>query len=241
VTTDTGATVQTQLEFLQYDDQGLLCAITPTAARQFTIPDSVHHFVINYTNQVAIAQTCGGSRRFQLSINVTWLSGNPVKIDEGSDPTYHSSTNVDVVVTQTDTATTVPALVGATEATAQIALQQAGLTEGQVTRVINSAPVGTVLTQNSPGGTLEPVGSPVNLTISLGSSTVPNVLGESRNSALADINARGLTPSVSTEVLCESPGDVIVQNPAAGTTVAPGSTVSIVVDSGTRSSCGVIK
>jgi beta-lactam-binding protein with PASTA domain len=42
-----------------------------------------------------------------------------------------------------------------------------------VTPVVNPAPAGTMIAENSPAGTIEPTGSPVDLTISLGAVAVP--------------------------------------------------------------------
>ena len=50
-----------------------------------------------------------------------------------------------------------------------------GLTTGTVTRVATPVRAGTAIAQNSPAGTIEPTGSPVDLTISLGAVTVPDL------------------------------------------------------------------
>ena len=99
-----------------------------------------------------------------------------------------------------------------------------------VSSVANPAAPGTVIDQNAPGGTLEPRGSPVDLTLSLGGATVPQLLGESEARARQSIVAAGLgVGSVSTPNSCVDPGMVTYQSPVAGTLVLPGTTVNLIV------------
>jgi PASTA domain/Putative Ig domain len=70
---------------------------------------------------------------------------------------------------------------------------------------------------------------------------VPGVWGLPRAQATSIISARGLIPSVSTTKACIDPGSVLSQSPSGGESVPLGSTVFLQVDSGTLSTCGVIK
>jgi beta-lactam-binding protein with PASTA domain len=61
----------------------------------------------------------------------------------------------------------VPSVIGLTEQQASAAIVAAGLYMAAPAYVTAIAPPGTVLAQNSPGGTIEPTGSPVQITVSL--------------------------------------------------------------------------
>ena len=102
---------------------------------------------------------------------------------------------------------------------------------GTVTGVVNPARAGTVIAENSPAGTIEPTGSPVDLTISLGAVTVPDLESLTAGQAISALHAVGLVSHIEYRAQCVDPGQVIDQTPTAGTSVAPGSTVTITIDS----------
>jgi PASTA domain-containing protein len=230
------AVFRTHLELVQLDPGGAPCAVASTPDTQYTITDAVHHFLVDYGPMtVAISPTCGGSRRFALHIVVSWVFGNAVKIDSGSVFGFRSATNANVIVRSTAPATTVPPLTGVDEGTAASRLAGRGLTVGTVTKVVDPARAGTVIASNSPAWTSEPAGSPVDLTISLGAVTVPDLEGDTTAQAVRELAAAGLAAHIEHTAQCLDPGHVIGQRPAAGTTVAPGSTVTITIDDGTSS------
>ena len=68
-----------------------------------------------------------------------------------------------------------------------------------MTRVVNPVRAGTVIAQNSPAGTIEPAGSPVNLTISLGAVTVPDLEGDTTAQATRELTAVGLVTRMGTQ------------------------------------------
>jgi beta-lactam-binding protein with PASTA domain len=120
-------------------------------------------------------------------------------------------------------------------------LAASGLTLGTITRVVNPTRPGIVIAENSPANTIEPLGSPVNLTISLGAVTVPALRSLSLADATRTLTATGLIASISYLAACIEPGHVISQGPDQGVLVAPGSTIRITVDSGTPRTCGSTK
>jgi beta-lactam-binding protein with PASTA domain len=127
------------------------------------------------------------------------------------------------------TTTTVPNVTGGTEGQADAAISAAGLTAAP-TYVMSPGTPGTVLDQNSPAGTVEPTGSPVQITISLGQTSVPNVLSFDQASAEQAIGNAGLTVGgVSHVNNCVDPGTVQTQNPSAGVQLSLGSSVNIQV------------
>jgi beta-lactam-binding protein with PASTA domain len=94
---------------------------------------------------------------------------------------------------------------------------------------------GTVVGENFPAGTIEPVGSSVQLAVSLGYATVPNVVGDPPTKAGAEIRSAGLTPVVhSSATNCVHPNVVQGQSPGPGAQVAPGSPVDIAITTCTR-------
>ena len=130
---------------------------------------------------------------------------------------------------------TVPNVVGMTQAAAQSAITTAGLTVGAVTTA-NSATVaaGKVISQNPVAGKKVAAGSAVALVVSRGTQ-VPNVVGRTQAEAQKALTSAGLTLGSVTMAnsATVAAGRVISQNPGAGTTVNPGSTVALVVSLGT--------
>jgi serine/threonine-protein kinase len=120
-------------------------------------------------------------------------------------------------------------------ASAQAALQSAGL-QSKAVYVVNNATKGVVLSASPTPGTKVTQGSTVTLTVSSGPSDVlvPSLIGLSEvqaGQALGNVglNVGGVTNQTSAQYAA---GLVISSNPGTGASVAPGSSVSIVVSSG---------
>jgi len=134
----------------------------------------------------------------------------------------------------------VPNVVGQTQAAATSALTSAGLTAGTVTMQSSTTVAsGSVISESPAAGTSVAKGSAVNLVVSTGPNpvgqvAVPNVVGQTQAAAASAITSAGLTRGAvaqqsSTTV---ASGSVISESPAAGTSVAKGSAVNLVVSSG---------
>jgi hypothetical protein len=140
----------------------------------------------------------------------------------------------------------VPNVVGMTQAAATTALAAAHLVVGSVTTASSgTVPAGDVISQTPAAGANATLGSSVNLVISTGSSsnvTVPNVVGLTQAAATTAITAAQLVlGSVTTASSGTVPaGDVISESPAAGTSVAKGSAVNLVVSTGSGGGGGGI-
>lgn len=226
------AVFRTHLNFIQLDQRNGYCHVTSTPDTQYTISAAVHHFLVDYAPPpVVISSTCGGSRRFLLHVVVSWVAGSTVKIDSGSVFGFRSATNANVIVRRVVPTTTVPDVIGVDEGSVAGHLAGSGLVTGTVTRVVNPVRAGTVIAENSPAGTIEPTGSPVDLTISLGAVTVPDLVGDTTAQAISALTAAGLATRIEHTAQCLDPGHVIDQTPGAGTSVAPGSTATITIDS----------
>jgi hypothetical protein len=236
-----GSTVLTYLELDQLDPGGAICQVTRTPDETIPLDARGHHHSLSYQlTNVPISATCGGSRLFTMYVYIKDVAGNPIKIDGGlcaidkgcgmTEPVIEAQTGAYAFNSTFSTTVHVPPVVGSSQAAATQAITAADLSVGTVSDVVNPAPAGTVTSQNSPGGTVEPIGSPVNLTVSLGAATVPNVQGLTQSPAVARILAAGLTVgAIAHPNTCIDPGIVYTQHPAAGTTVAPGSAVNITI------------
>jgi len=157
-----GSTVTSHLEFTQLDSRLVACKVTRTSDVTSTIRNDAHHFMIQYSlDNVPVSTTCG-TRLFRVLVDVTHVSGNPVKIDGtrpgGTEP--ESYTNAFVTVPDLRV---VPDLYGDTLTAASQALQAAGLVLGShgLVATDEKAMNGLVASQALSPGTQIPVGSAV--------------------------------------------------------------------------------
>jgi beta-lactam-binding protein with PASTA domain len=147
------------------------------------------------------------------------------------------SSSVALTVSLGPATVAVPNVVGQTQAAAQAAITAAGLTNAPAVNA-NSAtvPAGSVISESPAAGTSVAPGSAVTLTVSVGPAlvAVPNVVGLTQAAAQAAITAAGLTNGTVTNANSATvpAGSVISENPVAGTGVAPGSSVTLVVSIG---------
>ena len=146
-------------------------------------------------------------------------------------------TAVDLTVSKGPAPVTVPNVVGMTQSAAQSAIMAAGLTVGAVTEQYHATvPAGQVISQTPSAGASVTPGTAVNLVISKGPApvTVPNVVGMNQAAAQSTITGAGLTLGTVTEQYHATvpAGQVISQDPGAGTSVAPGTQVDLVISKG---------
>ena len=181
-----------------------------------------HHMPVYYHATVPVSQLCGGSRTFATSLYTQLVGGPPIKFEDKS---------LNVINLERAPTTTVPDVIGLTQQRATAAIVAAGLYTGPPNNVTSTATPGTVLAQNSPGRTVEPVGSQVQITVSAGQTTVPDVLGDLMAAAEQSIRSAGLTPvtlAPITNCADESAhGKVQYQSPLHGVQVSLGAQVEI--------------
>ena len=144
---------------------------------------------------------------------------------------------VDLVISSGPDNATVPDVVGLTQAQATTAITTANLVIGTVTQQSDdSVPAGNVISQSPTAGTVVTEGSAVDLVISSGpdNATVPDVVGLTQAQATTAITAADLVIGTVTQQSDNSvpAGNVISQSPTAGTEVAQGSAVDLVISSG---------
>ena len=154
--------------------------------------------------------------------------------------------DVNLVVSAGPAPVTVPDVVGSLQAAAQTAITAAGLTVGTVTLVSSpTVPLGEVISQAPAAGTLAAEGTAVNLTVSAGpiSVTVPDVVDLTEAAATTAITSVGLTVGTITQASSNTvpAGNVISQNPAAGTQVASGAAVALTVSTGPAGTSGSLR
>jgi beta-lactam-binding protein with PASTA domain len=132
---------------------------------------------------------------------------------------------------------TVPNVVSLTQSAATSAITSAGLTVGTITTASSTTvPAGSVISQNPAAGTQVTQGSSVALVVSSGPPlvAVPDVVSLTQSAATSAITSAGLTVgTITTASSTTAPaGSVISQNPIAGTQIAQGGAVALVVSSG---------
>jgi PASTA domain len=132
----------------------------------------------------------------------------------------------------------VPNVVGDTQAAASAAISNAGLAVGTTTEQASATvAAGVVISEDPAAETQVQSGSAVSLTVSSGppmSVHVPDVVGQTETAASSAVKAAGLSIGTVTQQSSSSvsSGDVITQNPAAGTAVMAGSAVNLTVSTG---------
>ena len=177
-----------------------------------------------------------------LSVRVTYAASATMPVHAIISQTPAAGTSVvqgsfvDLIASSGPTIGVVPGVIGQTEAVATTAIAGASLAVGTVTRVNHpTVPDGSVIAQNPGPGSTVPVGSTVDLTISLGPVmvTVPSVVGDTRSVATAKVLAATLGYELTYAPHPSVPVHAIIsQNPAAGTSVPQGSMVSLIASSG---------
>jgi eukaryotic-like serine/threonine-protein kinase len=127
----------------------------------------------------------------------------------------------------------VPSVVGQQESTAAAALQAKGFNVSVKSDPTSTQPAGTVVSQSPSGGTAPP-GSTVTITVSGGAVPVPSVIGDSQQTASQILTTAGFAVSAQpgSGPAQYANGTVFSQQPAATSTAAKGSTVTIFVQNG---------
>ena len=155
---------------------------------------------------------------------------NPVGgsgMTEGSTVTIFVSKGVEQV--------SVPNVVGKKQTVAESTLKDKGFTV-EIKKVYDSKTgSGSIISQSPSGGAKADKGSKVTITVSLGTETfaVANVLNKSASSAKTTLEAQGFNVQINeTYSSMVAAGNVISQNPVAGTKEPKGATVVITVSKG---------
>ncbi|MGD0480291.1 MAG: PASTA domain-containing protein [Terracidiphilus sp.] len=183
-----------------------------------------------------IAAPGSGTSILTLTVALTTATGMyPITVT-GTGGTLTPTTQVNLTVTGA-AQVAVPNVVGETQAAAETAIATAGLVVGTVTTA--SSPTvasGDVISESPGAGTSVNTGSAVNLVVSTGAAqvVVPNVVGDTQAVASTAIAAAGLVVGTITTANSSNvpSGDVISENPSAGTSVNTGSAVNLLISTG---------
>lgn len=160
------------------------------------------------------------------------------------------SSVVDVVVSLGPKTAVIPSDVyGKSKDDAETELQNLGFTNIQEKQQYSdSVATGSVISTDPAGGTSVSVDTPVTVIISLGKQPpamykVPTVTGETQAKAQSDLLAAGFKIGNITQQSSSSvaSGNVISQNPAAGSSAAQGTAVDIVVSTGPAQSTPTVQ
>jgi beta-lactam-binding protein with PASTA domain len=166
----------------------------------------------------------------------TITSGGVISQSPAAGTSVATGSSVALVVSSGPAPVTVPNVVGMTQANASAAITAASLTPGVVsTQTSTTVAAGVVISQNPAAGASAPMGMNVALVVSVGPPvSVPPVVGMTQSAATSTIQGVGLVVSGSTTQTSATvaAGSIISENPAAGTPVAPGSGVALVVSLG---------
>jgi len=125
----------------------------------------------------------------------------------------------------------VPSVDGLTQSQARRKLQAAGFKVTVSREASDTVPEGQVTRTAPPAGTQIDKGSTVTLFVSSGPQrvTVPSVVGQSQDSASAEVANVGLKVSIVQQDSTQTPGTVLSQDPGAGSQAGRGSTVTLTV------------
>ena len=163
---------------------------------------------------------------------------NPAPPDEvfGQDPAAGQRVNkgsvVTVRVSQGPPQKVVPDVNGDSAKDAKKALKEAGFKVKTNTEFSETVPDGSVIRTIPGAGEKADAGSKVTLVVSKGTQpvAVPSVVGRSRETATATLQSAGFAVDVTHQVSSDAAaGNVISQNPSAGTEAGKDSTVTITV------------
>lgn len=163
-------------------------------------------------------------------------SGTVISAQPASGTMVASGSTINLTVSIGVEMVAVPALSGLSQAGAESALSNSGLTVGSVTEVANNTvDIGDVVSSQPASDTMVARGSSVDLVISSGPEqvSVPSIAGFSQNGAENAIRSAGLSVGAVTEVFSDvAIGNVISQDPASGSLVSAGSEVNFTVSKG---------
>jgi beta-lactam-binding protein with PASTA domain len=189
------------------------------------------------TTAITAAKLTGGAVTQQSSN--TAATGNVISQDPASGSSVAQGSPVNLVISSGPQMVTVPNVEGLVQDAATTAITAVKLTGGTVTQQSSdTVAAGNVISQDPTSGSSVAQGSPVNLVISSGPQmvTVPNVEGLTQDAATTAITAAKLIVGTITQQSSNTvtTGKVISQDPASGSSVAPGSSVNLVISSGQK-------
>ncbi len=210
------------------------------------LPHGQSSFTLQYagvTTSISVGQPVDFRAVAPQGVSTFTISG--INASELLDPTnpasftagvaFGSTASTDFSVNVASLAS-VPNVVGLAQADATTALTGAAFTVGSITTQTSAAvAAGSVISESPVAGTLVTPESVVSLVVSIGAPVaVPNVVGLTQTAASNAITTAGLSVGTVTQQssTAVAAGSVISESPVAGSQVAPGSAVNLVVSTG---------
>ena len=164
-------------------------------------------------------------------------AGNVISQNPSFGASVVPGTSIALVISLGPVPVSVPDVVGQPQFMAQWVFTFFGL-KSEIVTTEHSASVaaGSVISQNPVAGALVAPGTSIALTVSLGPVpvSVPNVVGQSQASAETAITSAGLMVGMVSQDYNSivAAGNVISQNPSFGASVAPGTSIALVISLG---------
>jgi beta-lactam-binding protein with PASTA domain len=193
-----------------------------------TVPDVVG---VRSAEATRTVQNRGFEVDIQTVVNPDVPKDNVATMDPQPGTKAREGSTVTLVVSGGPGEAAIPTVVGAKRAAAESALRDAGF-KPKVTQAYSAdVPSGRVISVSPPEGSTVEKGSTVTLTVSRGAKpvTVPDVKGKDVDEARGILEGDGLKVTVDEKESDQDPGTVLSQDPAAGATLKPGGTVTLVV------------
>jgi serine/threonine-protein kinase len=194
---------------------------------QGTVPD-----VIDQPEQEAVdeIQDAGFEVKSKRRTSSDIDEGNVIRTTPSPGLRARQGSTVTIFVSNGPKLTTVPDVIGLSEDAAVATIRDAGLVADTEFEE-SDQPEGTVISEDPGPGSRIPEGDPVSIGISEGPGdvNVPNVVGQSQESAVSRLSALGLNVRV-VEVETDSEsedGQVLDQTPSGGSSVPPDTDVTI--------------
>lgn len=200
---------------------------------QIDVPDVRGMSQAEASNAITQAGFAVGKISEQESDSVE--SGKVISTDPAGGSKANKGSTINIVISKGAESVSVPNLVGLSISEATSKAQAAGFTIYQSGSDYSSQYAeGLVMSQSPTSGQKASKGSAIAYVVSLGASnvSVPNVVGYTEAGAKSAIESAGLVFKKTTQASSEAAGTVISMNPSAGSSVKPGSTVTVVVSSG---------
>jgi len=192
--------------------------------------------VLTYTKDQATARLEGvGLKATIREVNgPADTKGQVTQQDPIAETQVEVTSSVTITVNKGPETGTIPdGLVGKDRKSAEDALNEAGFDSVDAKAASsepNDAKAGEVLTVSPKEGSTVALSTKVTLTYATGESTVPNLVGVNRERAEADAKSAGFKVRFTEEETDEQPaGLVMSQDPDAGSMLARGETISVVV------------
>ncbi len=160
-------------------------------------------------------------------------AGLVISQDPDGATTAEKGSTVTIVVSSGVEQVDVPDVTGQSQSGAEQTLRDAGLVPSASTAPSDEDEPGTVISQDPSGGKADR-GSTVNIVVATAPAnvTVPSVVGNTASDARFKLEQAGFTVTSDEGDSTEPAGNVIAQNPASGTSVAPGTRIVITVSNG---------